>query len=90
MLFSEEQLSEIESMASLFFTPEEIAVNIEVDPDDFLLCIKSQTGPAYTRYMAGRLASEIELRKAIQQSALHGSSPAQQMMRDWHNRSKYD
>lgn len=90
MHFSEEQLKEIESMASLFFTPEEIAVNIEVNPDDFLLCIKSQTGDGYKRYMAGRLSSEVELRKAVQQAALHGSSPAQQMMRDWHNRSKYE
>ena len=62
MLFTEEQLSEIESMASLFFTPEEIAVNIEVDPDEFLLLIKSHSGAAYTGYMAGRLSSEVELR----------------------------
>ena len=90
MHFTEEQLKEIENMAALFFTPEEIAVNIEVDPEDFLLCILSQTGDGYTHYMAGRLSSEVELRKAVQQAALHGSSPAQQMMRDWHNRSKYE
>lgn len=90
MHLTEEQLKEIESMAQLFFTPEEIAVNIEVDPDELLLLIKSQSGPAYKAYMSGRLSSEIELRKAIQLSALHGSSPAQQMMRDWHNRSKYE
>lgn len=90
MHLTEEQLKEIESMSQLFFTPEEIALNIEVDPYEFLLLIKSHSGPAYKAYMAGRLSSEIELRKAVQLSALHGSSPAQQMMRDWHNRSKYE
>lgn len=77
-------------MASLFFSPEEIAVNIEVDPDEFTLMLKTKEGEAYKRYMTGRLNTEIELRKAVQQAALHGSSPAQQMMRDWHNRSKYE
>ncbi|KAF0198390.1 MAG: hypothetical protein FD166_1443 [Bacteroidetes bacterium] len=90
MNLTEDQLKEIESMAALFFSPEEIAENIEVDPEEFLLLIKSQTGEGYLRYMRGRLGSEVDLRRAIQQAALHGSTPAQQMMRDWHNRSKYD
>lgn len=90
MNLTEDQLKEIESMASLFFSPEEIAQNIEVDPDEFLLLLKSQAGDAFTRYMRGRLSSEVDLRRAIQQAALHGSTPAQQMMRDWHNRSKYE
>lgn len=86
MHLSEEQLNEIQSMASLFFTPEEIAVNIEVDPSDFLLSIKSQYGQAYKRFMAGRFSAEVELRKAVQQAALNGSSPAQQIMINWQNR----
>jgi hypothetical protein len=90
MHLTEEQLSEIQNMASLFFAPEEIALNIEVDPDDFLLLILSKTNPAWSSYMAGRLGAEIELRRSIQQSALHGSTPAQQMMRDWHNQSRHE
>lgn len=62
MIFSEEQLTEIQNMAGLFFTPEEIAINIEVDPDDFANLIKSQTGDAYKSYMAGRFSSDVELR----------------------------
>lgn len=88
MDFTEEQLTEIQNMAGLFFTPEEIAINIEVDPDDFANLIKSQSGEAYKRYMAGRFASDVELRKAVQQAAFNGSSPAQQTMISWLNSSQ--
>jgi len=90
MYLTEDQLKEIESMASLFFTPEEIAINIEVDPEEFITQLRAQSSEAFRRYTKGRLNSEVDLRKAIQQAALHGSTPAQQMMRDWHNRSKYE
>jgi len=59
MDFSEEQLTEIQNMAGLFFTPEEIAINIEVDPDNFAILIKSQTGNAYKSYMAGRFSYDV-------------------------------
>lgn len=88
MLFSEEQLNEIQNMASLFFPPEDIAINIEVDQEDFLNIIRAKSGEAYKRFMAGRITSDIELRKAVQQSALNGSTPAQQTMLQWQNQSK--
>lgn len=77
-------------MAGLFFTPEEIAINLEVDPDDFANLIKAQSGDAYKYYMAGRFSSDVELRKAVQQAALNGSTPAQQTMIGWLNQSKQD
>lgn len=75
-------------MSALYFSPEEIAANIEVDADDFLLILKCKQGEAYKRYMAGRITSDIELRKAVHQAALNGSSPAQQIMFQWGNQSK--
>ena len=90
MNFNEDQLKEIESMASLFFNPEEIAINLEVDEADFLEMLLTKSGNGYTAYMKGRLKTDTDIRQAILQSALNGSSPAQQMMRDWHNRSKYE
>lgn len=90
MNLTTDQLKEIESMASLFFTPEEIAINIEVDPEEFIEMILSKTGDGYKRYIKGCLTTEVDLRRAILQAALHGSTPAQQMMRDWKNRSKYE
>lgn len=90
MDFTQEQLTEIQNMAGLFFTPEEIAINIEVDPDDFSNLIKAQSGDAYKHYMAGRFSSDVELRKAVQQAALNGSTPAQQTMIGWLNQSKQE
>ena len=90
MNLTTDQLKEIESMASLFFTPEEIAINIEVDPDEFVEMLVAKTGDGYKRYIKGSLSTEVDLRRAILKAALHGSTPAQQMMRDWQNRSKYE
>lgn len=90
MNFTKDQLKEIESMASLFFTPEEIAANLEVDEDDFLEMLLTKNGDGYKRYIKGNLGAEVDLRRAIQKAALHGSTPAQQMMRDWQNRAKYE
>jgi len=47
MHFSEEQLNEIQEMAALFFGPEQIAINIEVDADDFTDLITNKIGDAY-------------------------------------------
>jgi len=88
MIFSEDQLTAVQNMAGFFYTPEEIAINIEVDPDDFANLIKSQIGDEYKSYMAGRFSSDIELRKAVQQAALNHSTPAQQTMIGWLNEIK--
>ena len=77
MLFSEEQLNEITEMAALYFGPEQIAINIEVDPDDFTDLITNKIGTGYKAYCTGRLSSEIELRTAIKNAAMNGSTPAQ-------------
>ena len=80
MLLAEEQLNEIESMASLFFSPEDIAINIETDMEEFCDAIISKSGEAFTAYRKGQLTSEIELRTAVKQAALNGSSPSQALL----------
>lgn len=75
-----EQISEIEQMAELFFSPEEIAVNIEVDPDLLSDEIYSGSGEAFQAYTRGWMKGEIPLRKSIVQAANNGSNPAQQML----------
>ena len=77
MHFSEEQLNEITEMAALYFGPEQIAINIEVDPDDFTDLITNKIGTGHKAYCTGRLSSEIELRTAIKNAAMNGSTPAQ-------------
>lgn len=81
MSFCEQQLKVIEKMASLFFPPESIAINLELqEPELFLSMIEMRTGPAFAAYMRGRLQTEIELREAIKMAAINGSSPAQGLM----------
>ncbi len=93
MNLSEEQLSMVEEMAGLFFSPEMIAVNLELSEDDtdyFILGIKLNSThiPMVASYFKGWLEAEISLRKAIKQSAMNGSSPSQQMMMNYKREGK--
>jgi hypothetical protein len=93
MNLTEEQLSEIEQLAGLFFAPEYIAVNLEMDEEQteyFVAAVEcnSTRAPGVAAFIRGRLSTEIELRKAIKQSALNGSSPSQQMMLNYLKESR--
>ena len=88
MNLNEEQLHEVESMAELFFSPHEIAANLEVDADDFLAILQTENGPIYQAFTRGQLQTKMKLRDSILQAALNGSSPAQQMMREYENKAK--
>ena len=60
---------------------EEIAVNLEIrEVDELRAMFELREGEAYRAFQRGRLRTEAELRTAIRQAALNGSSPAQQMM----------
>ena len=83
MNLNKEQIETIEEMAQLFYSPEEIAVNIEEDPDELRPLILAKTGAAYNAYMKGWLTGDIALRQSIARAAENGSNPAQQMMRDY-------
>lgn len=76
------QLEMTEELAGLFYTPKEIAIILEVDPEEFENMINSESGNVYKAYMRGYYKNDIELRKSITESALQGSSPAQSMLRD--------
>jgi len=81
MLLSTEQLKAIEDMASLFFSPSDIADNLQIeDNEEFISMIEIRKGEAYLAYRKGRLKTETELREAIRIAALNGSSPAQNLM----------
>lgn len=80
MNLTEEQFDTIEQMAELFYSPEEIAINLEVEPDDLRIQIQAKVGKLHATYMRGWLKGDISLRKGIAQAAANGSNPAQQMM----------
>ena len=81
MHLTTEQLDEITIMAELFYSPADIADNLEVNKEDFVLSFHSSQGDIYKAYRKGWLTSDIKLRKSIMQSAENGSNPAQQMLR---------
>ena len=83
MNLSEEQLSEIQEMAGLFFSIQDISDNLEMNQgevEDLLLDFQLKTGEFYRAYRRGWLMSEVKLRKSIEKAAENGSNPAQQMM----------
>jgi hypothetical protein len=93
MNLSEEQLSMVEEMAGLFFSPEIIAINLELDAGDsddfyYLIDLKDTSKDFVAAYYKGWLESEINLRKAVKQSAMNGSSPSQQMMINYKREGK--
>ena len=82
MNLTQQELETIEKLAGLFYTPKQIAIILEIDPEMFEAHIRSETGNTYRAYYKGYYEADIELRKSITQSALSGSSPAQTMLRD--------
>jgi hypothetical protein len=90
---TEEQLTEVETMAGLFFEPKSICIAMSWDEDmleQFILSILSMdiNDKLYCAYFKGRLQSEIELRQSIKQASANGSNPAQNTMREFMNNSK--
>lgn len=88
MNFTKEQLECIEEMAGLFYNPEDIAINIEMDSEDFCNQVKAKTGEGFKAYMRGWIKKDIALRQAISKAAENGSSPAQQLMIDYQNKNR--
>jgi len=93
MNLNEQQLTEVEELAGLFFSPVDVAINLELGDDEtdyFVAAVecKSTSVPIVAAYMRGWLSADITLRKAIKQSALNGSSPSQQMMLNYQKESR--
>jgi hypothetical protein len=91
MHFSEEQYKTIEEMAGLFFSPEDIADNLGLSGEDsetFQSMIELKSSDAYISYRRGRLRTEAEMRTAIKNAAMNGSSPAQNLMMTFYKESQ--
>lgn len=75
----------VHEMAGLFFAPEEVAVNLELNEEQSEQFIggvenRDSSDSVVAAYLRGWIEAEIVLRRAIKQSALNGSSPAQQQL----------
>lgn len=79
MKLTSDQLTELESLASYFFTPDECAIVLSISTDELEMALEDDTDPGYKAYQRGKLKSKLELRKSILTLAKQGSSPAQTM-----------
>lgn len=77
MHLTTEQLKEVESFASLAFSPRDIAVILCIPVDDFEQLFAIETSPIFLAFERGRLKALKDLRAAIYNTAISGSSPAQ-------------
>ena len=82
-----EELAEVENLAGLFFTPREISIMLELDLHEIYDQLDAKDGNFFCAFLKGKLQSEVDLRKAINQLARAGSSPAQTMAMDLLNKS---
>ena len=90
--FSEEELTQIETMAGLFFKPEDIAIACDWPAhyaEQFVSVIECQMRNhiLFKTYYKGRISAEIELRQHIKQAAANGSNPAQNTMLEFKENS---
>ena len=89
MSYTEDELITIEEMGGLFFKPEDIAIILGINKEEFSSEIKVEESEAYKRYKKGWLTAEITLRKSVMESAENGSNPAQVMMFDLNKKNNY-
>lgn len=77
MELTKAQLNEVTEWAMALFSPQEIALIMELDDLAFSRAIATKQGDLYRHYMKGRLISEGKIKKAVINLAESGSSPAQ-------------
>ena len=78
MDFSEKELDQIEVMASLYLTPTDIAIVLQVPAHEFKAELKRHGSPAAKSYLRGKVATKIKLRKQEMALAQVGSPLALQ------------
>ncbi len=80
MHLTEEQLNIIEEMAYRLIIPRFVAINIEVDEDDFLEEISQPGSQVRKAYYKGLIRHDTDLRESIIKAAHNGSNPAQDQL----------
>ncbi len=78
MEFTEKELKKIKKLASLFFTHKEIAIAMILDVDEFYDYVRDPESNVYKYYQAGKIKTEVKIRKQVIQMAEMGSPVAQQ------------
>jgi len=81
MNLSEEQLKEIEELAGLFLSPEEIAVLMDLDGSLFSDTLLKKKGPVWLAYFKGKTISKKQIHANVIKMARNGSPQAEELAR---------
>lgn len=73
MNYTEKQLEMIERLASIYMRPSEIALLLDVTPEQFRSDINTHDSPAYKAYHKGKITQKIEVQKQMAILAKVGS-----------------
>lgn len=79
MTYNEDTIKEIETLAGLFLTPEEISVLLDLDKNEFDRQMRIKSGMLYKTYMLGKTNSKKEIHSNVIKMAKHGSPLAEDM-----------
>lgn len=82
MNLSESQLRDIEELSGLFLSPEEIAVLVDIDVDQFMEAVSRKRGAAWIAYFRGKTLSKKEIHANVIKMARHGSPQAEELARE--------
>lgn len=80
MIFTNEELAQIQEYASMFLYYNEIAVLLNKEVNEFETTLKDKHSPAYTAYQKGKAQSKVEVRKNILKLAKNGNVLAEQLV----------
>ena len=79
MNLSDEQLKDIEELAGLFLTADEIAILIDLDIDLFIAEISNKKSRAFAAYFLGKTRSKKKIRENVIKMARNGSPQAEEL-----------
>jgi hypothetical protein len=80
MAITEENLQQIEAYAGMFFTPDEIAILLSLDQEEFRRELRNKNSAAFKAYMLGKLKTIAEIRKNQVSLAKNGSPGAETLI----------
>jgi hypothetical protein len=81
MQLTDEEISSVEAAAYKGFEVSQVAHLLGKPADDFELLFTQENNPAVIAYMKGLYQAQSDLREAVINSAISGSSPAQAEMK---------
>lgn len=73
------------SCGAVGFTWKQVAIIFDLEQSEVRAQFMEERGQVYEVWLRGRLQKELEVRQAVLQSALNGSSPSQLQLMNFYN-----